>query len=80
MDLARFNININAIAPGPFRTSIGGGRMQQTETETAFAETLPIGRIGNPDEIKGPALLLASQASSFMTGSIVSVDGGALSW
>lgn len=80
MDLARFNVNINGIAPGPFRTSIGGGRMKQTETENAFAETLPVGRIGNPDEIKGTALLLASQASSFMTGSIVSVDGGALSW
>lgn len=80
MDLARFNVNINAIAPGPFRTNIGGGRMQQIETEDAFAEILPVGRIGNPDEIKGAALLLASQASSFMTGSIVSVDGGALSW
>lgn len=80
MDLARFNVNINAIAPGPFRTNIGGGRMQQTETENAFAETLPVGRIGNPEEIKGAALLLASGASSFMTGSIVSVDGGALSW
>ena len=80
MDLARFNVNINAIAPGPFRTGIGGGRMQQTETENAFAEALPLGRIGRPEEIKGAALLLASGASSFMTGAIVPVDGGALSW
>ncbi|MBS0532023.1 MAG: SDR family oxidoreductase [Proteobacteria bacterium] len=80
MDLARFDVHINAIAPGPFRTSIGGGRMRQSETESAFAETLPLGRIGNPDEIKGAALLLASKASSFMTGAIIPVDGGALSW
>ncbi|HVX75477.1 MAG TPA: SDR family oxidoreductase [Bradyrhizobium sp.] len=80
MDLARFNVHINAIAPGPFRTSIGGGRMQEAGTESAFAETLPLGRIGRPEEIKGAALLLASQASSFMTGAIIPVDGGALSW
>jgi NAD(P)-dependent dehydrogenase (short-subunit alcohol dehydrogenase family) len=80
MDLARFNVLINAIAPGPFRTNIGGGRMQDAATEKSFAESLPLGRIGSPDEIKGPALLLASQASSFMTGAIIPVDGGALTW
>lgn len=80
MDLARFNILINGIAPGPFRTNIGGGRMQDNSTERAFADSLPLGRIGNPDEIKGPALLLASEASSFMTGAIIPVDGGALTW
>lgn len=80
IDLARFNVLINAIAPGPFRTNIGGGRMQQASTEQAFADSLPLGRIGDPDEIKGAALLLASPASSFMTGSTIAVDGGALAW
>lgn len=80
VDLARFGINVNGIAPGPFRTNIGGGRMQEEATEKLFAESLPIGRIGRPEEIKGAALLLASEASSFMTGAIVPVDGGALAW
>jgi NAD(P)-dependent dehydrogenase (short-subunit alcohol dehydrogenase family) len=80
MDLARYNVLINGIAPGPFRTNIGGGRMQDSATEAAFAESLPLGRIGSPEEIKGAALLLASQASSFMTGAIIPVDGGALTW
>jgi NAD(P)-dependent dehydrogenase (short-subunit alcohol dehydrogenase family) len=80
MDLARYNVLINGIAPGPFRTNIGNGRMQDSATEKAFGESLPLGRIGNPDEIKGPVLLLASQASSFMTGAIIPVDGGALTW
>ena len=80
IDLSRYGVLVNAIAPGPFRTNIGGGRMHEAATESSFAETLPIGRIGSTDEIKGPALLLASAASSFMTGSVVSVDGGALAW
>ncbi len=80
IDLSRHGVLVNAIAPGPFRTNIGGGRMHEAATESSFAESLPIGRIGHPDEIKGPALLLASAASSFMTGSVVSVDGGALAW
>jgi NAD(P)-dependent dehydrogenase (short-subunit alcohol dehydrogenase family) len=80
VDLARFNVLVNGIAPGPFRTNIGGGRMHDPETDRSFAESLPIGRVGRPEEIKGVALLLASSASSFMTGAIVPVDGGALSW
>jgi len=54
--------------------------MQIATTEKDFADSLPLGRIGNPEEIKGAALLLASQASSFMTGAIIPVDGGALTW
>ncbi len=80
MDFARFNVHVNGIAPGPFRTNIGNGRMQDASVEKSFGDSLPLGRIGNPDEIKGTALLLASEASSFMTGAIIPVDGGALSW
>ena len=79
-ELAPHNVYVNAIAPGPFRTNIGNGRMRLTETERDFADSLPLGRIGEPREIKGAAILLASDAGSFMTGAVVPVDGGALAW
>lgn len=76
MELADYNVLINGIAPGPFRTNIAGGRIQQAEVEAEFAAMVPLGRIAEPDEIKGLALLLASPASSFMTGSTIAIDGG----
>lgn len=76
MELARYNVLVNGIAPGPFRTRIAGGRICQPEIEAEFASMVPLGRIAEPDEIKGLALLLASPASSFMTGSTIAVDGG----
>ena len=76
MELAQYNVTVNGIAPGPFRTNIAGGRIRQPEVEAQFASMVPLGRIAEPDEIKGLALLLASPASSFMTGSTIAVDGG----
>lgn len=76
MELAQYNVTVNGIAPGPFRTNIAGGHIRQPEVEAQFAKMVPLGRIAEPDEIKGLALLLASPASSFMTGSTIAVDGG----
>ena len=71
-------IRVNCIMPGPFLTDIS----QAWDLE-AFAETarqrIPLGRGGQPDEIVGTALYLASSASSYTTGSIIKVDGG-LAW
>lgn len=75
-ELAPHNVLVNAIAPGPFRTSIAGGRIREPEVERMFAETVPLGRIAETDEIKGLALLLASPSSSFMTGAVIPIDGG----
>jgi NAD(P)-dependent dehydrogenase (short-subunit alcohol dehydrogenase family) len=78
IDFAPHNVMVNGIAPGPFLTNIGGGRMRDEKTEQKFAQSVPLGRIGRPHEIKGAVLLLASPASSFMTGALISVDGGVL--
>jgi NAD(P)-dependent dehydrogenase (short-subunit alcohol dehydrogenase family) len=76
MEFAPRGVRVNAIAPGPFRTNIAGGRIHVPENEAAFAGTVPMGRIGEPDEIKGLALLLASDAGSYITGAVIPVDGG----
>lgn len=76
MEFAPQGVRVNAIAPGPFRTDIAGGRIRQPENEAAFAATVPMGRIAEPDEIKGLALLLASDAGSYMTGAVIPIDGG----
>ena len=77
VELAPFNVLINAIAPGPFATGINGGRLRLPESQERMRTYIPIGRVADPQEIKGLALLLASQASSYMTGAIIPVDGGA---
>lgn len=76
MELAPSNVLVNGIAPGPFRTNIASGRIRQPEVAAEFASMVPLGRIADPEEIKGLALLLASPASSFMTGVTIPVDGG----
>jgi len=78
LELAPYNVLVNAIAPGPFLTNIAGGRLhREPETVQKFADMVPLGRIARPDELKGLALLLASPASSFITGAVIPIDGGA---
>jgi NAD(P)-dependent dehydrogenase (short-subunit alcohol dehydrogenase family) len=77
-ELAPYNVLVNGIAPGPFRTNIAGGRIREAEVEKAFANTVPLGRIAEVQEIKGLALLLASPCSSFMTGAVIPIDGGTM--
>ena len=77
-DLARWNVRVNAIAPGPFKTNLGGGGPLPPEAEERWNSVVALGRMGDPSEIRGLALLLASPASSFMTGGVYPIDGGAL--
>ncbi len=77
VDLAPYNVRVNAIAPGPFYTNIAGGRLRRDpERAKQFSAMIPMARIGEPDDIKGLALLLASPASSYITGTVIPIDGG----
>ena len=75
-ELARHGVHVNAIAPGPFRTNIGGDA--PPIPDEAWESIVAIGRMAEPEELKGVALLLASGASSFITGAVIPVDGGQL--
>jgi NAD(P)-dependent dehydrogenase (short-subunit alcohol dehydrogenase family) len=76
MELGRYNILVNAIAPGPFITNIAGGRLRNKEDRKAFEDMSVLHRIADTSEIKGLALFLASPASSYVTGAQMVIDGG----
>jgi NAD(P)-dependent dehydrogenase (short-subunit alcohol dehydrogenase family) len=71
---APHNITVNAIAPGFFPTKMSKGVLEKYGD--ALQERNPMGRVGGPEELKGVAVLLASEASSFITGQTIAVDGG----
>ncbi len=76
LDYATQNIRVNAIAPGVCRTPGVEEIMSATGGEAAFVAPIPMGRLGKPEEIAEVAVWLASDACKFMTGSIVTADGG----
>lgn len=76
MELARYNVLVNAIAPGPFVTNIGGGLPKIPAFRAQMERMIPLHRLGEPDDIKGLVLFLASPASGFMTGAEIFIDGG----
>jgi NAD(P)-dependent dehydrogenase (short-subunit alcohol dehydrogenase family) len=81
LELAQHGVRVNAICPGPFKgTRIGGGATldPDPETEQQWVGTIPLGRMAEPEELKGLVLLLASPAGSFITGAAHVIDGGAL--
>ena len=76
-ELAAHGIRVNAIAPGPFVTNIGDGWVKKNPAaKKAWDELVPVGRMAETWQIKPLALLLASDAGSYMTGSHVMIDGG----
>jgi len=77
LDLGQFGITVNCIAPGPFLTELPASLLTDAEKKT-FAERTAVGRWGEPRELVGTALLLASDAGSYITGTAIVVDGGYL--
>jgi len=76
IELARDNINVNAILPGPFATEMNLPLTSDPERYSAFLSRIPLGRWGELHEIGGLALYLSSRAASFVTGAAFSIDGG----
>lgn len=78
LDLGPEGITVNCLAPGPFLTDLPMSLLDDAQKQQ-FAAFTALGRWGNPVEIAGPALMLASDAGSYITGETLLVDGGAIS-
>ena len=68
------HITVNAIAPGPFRSKMTAFMLDEHAAEVAAG--LPLGRIGEPDDVAGAAIYLSSRAGAYVTGAVIPVDGG----
>ncbi len=78
IEWAKLGVNVNAIAPGVFRTALNQKLLDESERGREFLTRTPMGRFGNVEELAGAAIFLASEAASFVTGEIMVVDGGFL--
>jgi NAD(P)-dependent dehydrogenase (short-subunit alcohol dehydrogenase family) len=76
LEWAAAGVTVNAICPGPFATDMNRQLLSDPEKYAAFVQKLPVGRWGELHEIKGIVVFLASEASSFMTGAALALDGG----
>jgi len=77
LDLGPFGITVNCLSPGPFLTDLPMSVLSDAEKK-GFADRTALGRWGDPKELVGPVLLLASEAGSYITGQSLTVDGGYL--
>jgi NAD(P)-dependent dehydrogenase (short-subunit alcohol dehydrogenase family) len=78
IEWAKQGVNVNAIAPGVFRTALNTKLLDETPRGQEFLARTPMGRFGNVEELAGAAVFLASDAASYVTGEVLVVDGGFL--
>ncbi len=76
LEWAPYGITVNAMLPGPFATEMNQSLLDDPEAYREFVAKIPLGRWGELDEIKGLVLFPASDASSFVTGAGITIDGG----
>ncbi|MFO1300724.1 MAG: SDR family NAD(P)-dependent oxidoreductase [Burkholderiaceae bacterium] len=76
MEWAADGVRVNVLAPGRFLTPLTEAEMSAPEKYAAFVRNVPLGRIGRPEEIKEIAVWLAGDASAYVTGSVITIDGG----
>jgi NAD(P)-dependent dehydrogenase (short-subunit alcohol dehydrogenase family) len=76
LEWASHNVLVNALAPGPFATELNRPLLDNPAVYRAFADKIPLNRWGDPEELAGAIVFLASDASSFMTGAVLTIDGG----
>ncbi len=75
---AKHGVNVNAIAPGVFKTDLNRQLLESTDRAKEFQMRMPMGRFGQVEEFAGAAVFLASDAASYVTGEVLIVDGGFL--
>jgi NAD(P)-dependent dehydrogenase (short-subunit alcohol dehydrogenase family) len=80
VEWAPHNILVNAIAPGWIPTEATEGGIAKAANKERMEAFTPLGRLGTPEELRGAVIFLASPASSYVTGTVLSVDGGYQSW
>lgn len=78
IEWAKHGVNVNAIAPGVFRTALNQKLLDETPRGQEFLMRTPMGRFGDVNELAGAAVFLSSEAASFVTGEVLVVDGGFL--
>lgn len=78
IEWAKNGVNVNAIAPGVFRTALNEKLLDESPRGREFLARTPMGRFGQVEELAGAAVFLASEAASFVTGEVLVVDGGFL--
>jgi len=74
--LASEHITVNAIAPGPFESKMMAFMLDDPQSRELVEASVPLGRIGRPDDVAGLALFLSSRAGSYLTGAVIPLDGG----
>ncbi|MCL5987267.1 MAG: SDR family oxidoreductase [Actinobacteria bacterium] len=80
LELASYNINVNTIGPGIIDTDISKDFFSIPENRADALRKIPLGRMGNPEDIVGAAIFLASDESQYVTGTTIFVDGGLTAW